>query len=116
MAAAVMATDLTRPIIGIENRTPQEVFDIMCDRIRGCAGAAMIPILPATDAELDSLRQELATSIKLTKRLLDAIGAALDAALAGEGFDGGDFAGLDPKAFEQARQWVSEIRAKRGRR
>ena len=26
--------DLTRPIIGIENRTAQEVFDIMADRIR----------------------------------------------------------------------------------
>lgn len=26
--------DLTRPIVGIENRTAQEVFDIMCDRIR----------------------------------------------------------------------------------
>lgn len=26
--------DLTRPIIGIENRTAQEAFDIMCDRIR----------------------------------------------------------------------------------
>jgi hypothetical protein len=25
---------LTRPIIGIENRTALEVFDIMCDRIR----------------------------------------------------------------------------------
>lgn len=25
---------LVRPIIGIENRTAQEVFDIMCDRIR----------------------------------------------------------------------------------
>lgn len=25
---------LTRPIIGIENRAPQEVFDIMCDRFR----------------------------------------------------------------------------------
>lgn len=25
---------LTRPIVGIENRTPLEVFDIMCDRIR----------------------------------------------------------------------------------
>lgn len=23
---------LVRPIVGIENRTPQEVFDIMCDR------------------------------------------------------------------------------------
>lgn len=27
-------TDLRRPIIGIENRTAQEVFDIMCDRIQ----------------------------------------------------------------------------------
>lgn len=27
-------SDLTRPIIGIENRTAQEVFDIMCDRLR----------------------------------------------------------------------------------
>jgi len=25
--------ELTRPIIGIENRTAQEVFDIMCDRM-----------------------------------------------------------------------------------
>ena len=25
---------LLRPIIGIENRTPREVFDIMCDRFR----------------------------------------------------------------------------------
>lgn len=27
-----MTNDLTRPIIGIENRTAQEVFDIMCSR------------------------------------------------------------------------------------
>lgn len=32
--AAIEAADLTRPIIGIENRTAQEVFDIMCDRIK----------------------------------------------------------------------------------
>jgi hypothetical protein len=29
-----MTKSLTRPIAGIENRTAQEVFDIMCDRIR----------------------------------------------------------------------------------
>jgi len=29
-----MTTDLTRPIIGIENRTALEVFDMMCDRFR----------------------------------------------------------------------------------
>lgn len=28
-------TDLTRPIVGIENRTPLEVFDIMCARLHG---------------------------------------------------------------------------------
>lgn len=26
--------ELLRPVIGIENRTAQEVFDIMCDRFR----------------------------------------------------------------------------------
>lgn len=46
--------ELTRPIIGIENRTAQEVFDMMCDRIRyairslsqpgeGSAGASVGP-------------------------------------------------------------------------
>jgi len=36
-----MVTDaLTRPIIGIENRTAQEAFDIMCDRIRRSAALA----------------------------------------------------------------------------
>lgn len=34
-----MATDLTRPIVGIENRTAQEVFDIMCDRLRAASPA-----------------------------------------------------------------------------
>jgi hypothetical protein len=35
--------DLTRPIIGIENRTPQEVFDIMADRfmLRSAALSAL---------------------------------------------------------------------------
>lgn len=36
-----MQTDLTRPIIGIENRTAQEVFDIMCDRIRSRLSASI---------------------------------------------------------------------------
>lgn len=47
-------------------------------------------------------------AIRLTKPLLEAIGAALDAALAGEGFEGGDFAGMNPKHFERAREWASE--------
>ena len=36
-----MHLDLTRPIIGIENRTAQEVFDIMCDRIRSRLSASI---------------------------------------------------------------------------
>ena len=32
--------DHTRPIIGIENRTAQEVFDIMCDRLRTALATA----------------------------------------------------------------------------
>lgn len=38
-----MVTDLTRPIIGIENRTAQEVFDIMCDRLRAELGNEEAP-------------------------------------------------------------------------
>jgi len=34
---AMVTEALTRPIIGIENRTAQETFDIMCDRIRRSA-------------------------------------------------------------------------------
>lgn len=33
----VSVPSITRPIIGIENRTPQEVFDMMCDRIKAAA-------------------------------------------------------------------------------
>lgn len=43
-----MQADLTRPIIGIENRTAQEVFDIMCDRIRSRLSAS----IPAEIGEL----------------------------------------------------------------
>jgi hypothetical protein len=34
-----LADELTRPIIGIHNRTPLEVFDMMCDRIRAALRA-----------------------------------------------------------------------------
>lgn len=36
--------DLTRPIVGIENRTAAEVFDIMCDRIRHARAQAGEPV------------------------------------------------------------------------
>ena len=42
---ATIRTDLTRPIMGIENRTPLEVFDIMVDRIKS-AQAPAAPLDP----------------------------------------------------------------------
>lgn len=50
---------------------------------------------------------------RLTLPKLDAMLAALDAALAGGGFDGGDFDRLDPKDFEAARDWVAQQITKR---
>lgn len=50
---------------------------------------------------------------RLTRPLLDAMRAALHAALAGGGFDGGDFDGMDPKAFQRALDWVEQQQAKR---
>jgi hypothetical protein len=41
-----------------------------------------------------------------THNQLEAIWAALNAALAGEGFDGGDFDGMEPDWFEEARDWA----------
>lgn len=45
---------------------------------------------------------------RLTKPLLNAMRAALDVALAGDGFDGGDFEGMNPNHFQRAREWVEE--------
>lgn len=43
---------------------------------------------------------------RLTKPLLKAMEHALNAALAGEGFDGGDFDGEDRAHYERALEWV----------
>lgn len=53
---------------------------------------------------------------RLTKPLLEAIHSALDAALAGEGFDGGDFDGLNREDFERALTWVAQEKARRAKR
>jgi len=47
------------------------------------------------------------TTPRLTRPLLAAMQEALTAALAGEGFEGGDFEGLNPEHFERALQWVT---------
>lgn len=43
--------DILRPIIGIENRTAQEVFDIMCDRF-----GHRIEATRALSAEVEEMR------------------------------------------------------------
>ena len=43
---------------------------------------------------------------RLTRHLLEAIESALNSALAGEGFDGGDFDGQNPEHFQRALEWV----------
>ena len=54
-----MSNDITRPIIGIENRTAQEVFDIMCDRARSLA------------QEREELRGALKTIARGTSNIFD---------------------------------------------
>jgi hypothetical protein len=50
---------------------------------------------------------------RLNLKKLEAMRRALHAALAGAGFDGGDFDGEDPKDYEAALDWVLEQIAKR---
>lgn len=48
----------TRPIIGIANRSAQEVYDIMCDRIRMLSAAAAVkaePVLHVNQSDLDRI-------------------------------------------------------------
>ena len=51
--------------------------------------------------------------VPLSAEILNAISASIDAALAGDGFDGGDFDGMDPEHFEQASSWVEQAVANR---
>ncbi|WJS87278.1 hypothetical protein [Paracoccus sp. TOH] len=53
---------------------------------------------------------------RLTKPLLDAMASALAAALAGEGFEGGDFDGEDRSTFERAHAWVVQEQVRRENR
>lgn len=50
---------------------------------------------------------------RLTKPLLDAMANALNVALAGAGWDGGDFDGQNPEHFERALEWVEQQRSKK---
>lgn len=55
----------------------------------------------------------MVTSVRLTRSLLDAMASALNAALAGGGFDGGDFEGENQEHFERALQWIDQERERR---
>lgn len=54
-------------------------------------------------------------TIRLTKKMLDAMHSALNSALAGEGWDGGDFDGMDPRQFERAVEWIRQELKRRSR-
>lgn len=62
--ASMNSIELTRPIIGIENRTAQEVFDIMSDRIRG-ALSVDLPSLYAEIAKNDERIAKLEAAMEL---------------------------------------------------
>lgn len=49
---------------------------------------------------------------RLTRPLVEAIIEALNAALAGGGFDGGDFAESNPEHFERALRWAEHKRSR----
>lgn len=63
-----VTVEMTRPIIGIENRTAQEVFDIMCDRFRH---AHRLSSTAALEAEVERLKQRLESAEGLLKALCD---------------------------------------------
>jgi hypothetical protein len=65
-----MSESLTRPIVGIENRTAQEAFDIMVDRIRRDSQPPQLQMTGEDlTAERDSLRRDLKTAIDIGPRV-----------------------------------------------
>jgi hypothetical protein len=71
---------LTRPIIGIENRTALEVFDIMCDRIRRLSPKGHSEA--SVDIESNALIVRLKKHAALYRNgapLLNEVAAALEA-------------------------------------
>lgn len=65
--------ELTRPIIGIENRTAQEVFDILCSRFRA---NSLIAENVALRLEVDRLQTKAMVAVD-TARDLEADKARL---------------------------------------
>ncbi len=62
-----MPSDLTRPIIGIQNRTAQEVFDIMCDRFRALPTITPAEVGGLVDAQTEA--RAIVSAILVDERL-----------------------------------------------
>jgi len=56
------------------------------------------------------------TMVRLTTPMLDAISTALAVALAGDGFNGGDFDGEDREHYQRALTWVWQEQLRREKR
>ena len=61
------ASELTRPIIGIENRTAQEVFDIMCDRFTRATQPQSLTIDDETVARLREALEDAESLLALVE-------------------------------------------------
>lgn len=66
--------ELTRPIIGIENRTAKEVFDIMCDRFTAALAAMPAQGVKVHSDDLAVDRFSAAMKIKLSEKRLHGYG------------------------------------------
>lgn len=78
-----MPSDLTRPIIGIQNRTAQEVFDIMCDRFRALPTITPADALDRMSRGVDWCDQdEQARRWEAARRILSALEPAAPEAAA----------------------------------
>lgn len=80
-----MQSELTRPIVGIESRTAQEVFDIMCDRFKIAMSAAEPQTAPSV----------------AVKALADAYKAGFDAS--SQGYNGEVF-----PEYEADNEWLAQ--------
>jgi len=71
--------------------------------------ARLVARIALADAKVVTKAEAEAEAECLTAKEVNAIAAALDAALAGDGFNGGDFDGMDRAHFERAHTRVTEL-------
>ena len=83
--------DATRPIIGIENRTAQEVFDIMRDRLR----TALATAEAEWDAAHNEALEKAAEVAEMTEFLSKVQGVTMGLAMSGRAHPAPDQALMD---------------------